>query len=87
MFEWACDRVKSEFRDATWQTFWLTAVEAKPVPEVAAQLGMTAGAVYVAKSRVLAAMKAEVARLVGEEDEEVSRPTSAAHRRFSSSSL
>jgi RNA polymerase sigma-70 factor (ECF subfamily) len=68
MFEWACARVKNEFRDATWQAFWQTAVLNRPVAEVAAELGLSSGAVYVAKSRVLAAMKAEVARLVGEEE-------------------
>lgn len=68
MFDWACERVRHEFRDATWQAFWLTAVEGQPPAEVAAQLELSVGAVYVAKSRVLAAMKAEVERLVGEED-------------------
>lgn len=68
MFDWACERVRGEFRDATWQAFWLTAVEGKPSTEVAAQLEMSVGAVYIAKSRILAAMKVEVARLVGEDE-------------------
>jgi RNA polymerase sigma factor (sigma-70 family) len=68
LFDWACERVKSEFREATWQAFWRTAVEGRSPDAVAQELGLSVGAVYVAKSRVLAAMKAEVKRLVGEEE-------------------
>lgn len=68
MFEWACQRVRENFREATWQAFWMTAVEALPPQEVAQRLEMSVGAVYIAKSRILAAMKDEVARLVGDEN-------------------
>jgi RNA polymerase sigma-70 factor (ECF subfamily) len=57
---WAMDRVRSEFQEATWQAFWLTAVDGKRPNEVGARLGMSPGAVYVAKSRVLARLKSEV---------------------------
>jgi len=56
----AMDRVKSEFQENTWKAFWLTAVDNTPVAEVARQIGMSAGAIYVAKSRVLARLKDEV---------------------------
>ena len=62
----AMDRVKHEFHANTWAAFWGTAVEGKPAAEVAAGLGMTAGAVYVAKSRVLARLRDEVQRLQAE---------------------
>ncbi len=68
MFDWACERVKNQFREASWQAFWRTAVEGKGAAEVAEELAMTVGAVYIAKSRVLAAIKGEVERLVGEEE-------------------
>lgn len=48
-----CDLIRGEFHDRTWQAFWATAVEGRPAPEVAADLGMTAVGVRVAKSRVL----------------------------------
>jgi RNA polymerase sigma factor (sigma-70 family) len=66
-FTWAAERVKHEFRDSTWQAFWLTAVEGNPGPAAAAALGMSLGAVQVAKSRVLARLKEVVAPLLEEE--------------------
>src|SRR5438034_10482482 len=49
----AMERVKGEFHENTWQAFWLTAVEGLAAAEVGKQVGMSAGAIYVAKSRVL----------------------------------
>ncbi|MCC7424336.1 MAG: sigma-70 family RNA polymerase sigma factor [Planctomycetaceae bacterium] len=56
----AMERVKSEFQEKTWQAFWLTAVEGQSAADVAQTVGMSAGAIYVAKSRVLARLKSEV---------------------------
>jgi RNA polymerase sigma factor (sigma-70 family) len=56
----AMERIKSEFADNTWRAFWLTAVEGASAAEVTRQVGMSAGAIYVAKSRVLARLKEEV---------------------------
>jgi len=63
----AMERVKGEFQSTTWQAFWETAVEGKPAAEVGASLKMTAGAVYVAKSRVLARLRDEVKTLMDAE--------------------
>lgn len=68
----AMQRVKGDFQENTWQAFWLTAVEGKPVAEVARQLGMSAGAIYVAKSRVLARLKEEVEAIERAEEAEAS---------------
>jgi RNA polymerase sigma-70 factor (ECF subfamily) len=54
VFRRAAERVSGDFAGATWQAFWRTAVEGRPGQEVAAELGMSVGAVYVAKSRVMA---------------------------------
>jgi RNA polymerase sigma-70 factor (ECF subfamily) len=48
-----CDLIRPEFHDRTWQAFWATAVEGRSAPDVAADLGMSAVGVRVAKSRVL----------------------------------
>lgn len=64
----AMERVKGDFQENTWRAFWLTAVESMPVTEVARQLSMSAGAIYVAKSRVLARLKEEVEALERAED-------------------
>jgi RNA polymerase sigma-70 factor (ECF subfamily) len=64
----AMERVKHEFQLATWQAFWQTAVEGKAAAEVGAGLKMTPGAVYVAKSRVLARLREEVRKLMDDEE-------------------
>jgi RNA polymerase sigma factor (sigma-70 family) len=63
----AMRRVRGEVQEATWQAFWRTAVEGQGAREAGAALGMTAGAVYVARSRVLARLKEEVQRMQQEE--------------------
>ncbi len=62
----AMERVKHEFQANTWQAFWGTAVEGRGATEVGTELKMTSGAVYVAKSRVLARLREEVQRLQAE---------------------
>ena len=64
----AMDRIKSEFQDKTWQAFWLTAVEGIAAPDAAQQVGLSSGAVYVAKSRVLARLKEEVESMRRQEE-------------------
>ncbi len=53
LFQWAAEKVRGEFREATWQAFWQTAVEGKKAKEAAAALGLSEGAVAMARSRVL----------------------------------
>lgn len=59
----AMENIQAEVQPATWQAFWQTAVEGRNAREAGESLGMTAGAVYVARSRVLARIKDEVQRL------------------------
>ncbi len=63
------DRIKGEFQDSTWQAFWLTAVDGLAAAEAARQVGISPGAVYVAKSRVLARLKQEVEALRQQEEQ------------------
>jgi RNA polymerase sigma-70 factor (ECF subfamily) len=62
-FAWASDRVRPEFQPNTWQAFWLTAVEGENAKDAGRRLGLSPGAVYVAKSRVLARLKEEISQL------------------------
>jgi RNA polymerase sigma factor (sigma-70 family) len=62
-FRWAAERVKNEFTDSTWQAFWRTGVENQPIAVVAKALGLSTGAVYIARSRVLARLRQEVEQL------------------------
>ena len=52
--------IRNEFEPRTWQAFWLTAVEGRAPKDVADELGMSGGAVRVAKSRVLHRLRAEL---------------------------
>lgn len=63
----AMQTIQTEFEDKTWQAFWQTAVDGLPAAEVSRRIGLSAGAIYVAKSRVLARLKEEVERLQAEE--------------------
>jgi RNA polymerase sigma-70 factor (ECF subfamily) len=60
LFEWAAEQIRGGFKDQTWQAFWQTAVEGREPRETAAALGMSLGAVYIAKSRVLARLRKQV---------------------------
>lgn len=63
LFRVAAEQVKDHFAPATWQAFWQTAVEGKKAADVARELGMSVGAVYVARSRVLARLAEQVQQL------------------------
>lgn len=60
LFAWAADRVRPTVQDTTWQAFWQTAVEGQPPIDVAHQLGLSVAAVYLAKSRVIVRLRAEI---------------------------
>jgi RNA polymerase sigma factor (sigma-70 family) len=62
VFHWAASKVRVAVQETTWQAFWLTSLEERPVPEVAAKLGMSPGAVYIARSRVMAKLQDQVSQ-------------------------
>jgi RNA polymerase sigma-70 factor (ECF subfamily) len=62
--EQAMARVRARVAPPTWQCFWLTVVEGKPSPEVAAELKLTLVAVYQNKNRVAKMLRSEGAALL-----------------------
>ena len=60
LFHRAARRIRGEFRETTWQAFWRTCVEGQTIAAVADQLGVSAGTVYVSRSRVMARLKKAV---------------------------
>jgi RNA polymerase sigma-70 factor (ECF subfamily) len=56
----AVEAVRAEFEPKTWSAFWRTTVDDESAADVAESLQMTLGAVYKAKSRVLARLRAEL---------------------------
>jgi len=60
--------VKDEFTEKTWSAFWLTAVENQSSQKIATDLQMSLGAVYIAKSRVIARIRKQIESINGSED-------------------
>jgi RNA polymerase sigma-70 factor (ECF subfamily) len=59
----ALELIQAEFEPRTWQVFLKTAVEGQAPAHVAEDLGMSAPAVYTAKSRVLRRLRQVLAEL------------------------
>ncbi len=68
IFITAARQIQDKFATNTWAAFWRTSVENEAVPNVARDLEMTRGAVYVARSRVMAQLKQSVKSLIRLED-------------------
>jgi RNA polymerase sigma factor (sigma-70 family) len=62
-FRWAAEQVQKDFAAATWQAFWKSAVENRAIASVAEELQMSVGAVYIARTRVLAKLRERVSAL------------------------
>ena len=59
----AMELMKAEFQPATWKACWEHAAVGRPAAEVAAELGMSVNAVYLATGRVLRRLRQELADL------------------------
>ena len=57
---WAIEQVRREFRDSTWQAFVESAVHGRPIADVARELNLSPGSVYVARSRIIARLRTKV---------------------------
>jgi RNA polymerase sigma-70 factor (ECF subfamily) len=56
--------MQADFQPTTWKVFCECQVQGRPGTEAAADLGITVGAVYVAKSRVLSQLPEELVGLL-----------------------
>lgn len=63
---WAAERVRGEFLESSWKAFWATLVEGREVAEVAAELGVSPGSVYMSRSRLMARIRSKVREVTGE---------------------
>ncbi len=56
--------MKQDFEPSTWKACWEYVVHDRPASDVAAELGISVNAVYLAKSRVLRQLRAELRGLL-----------------------
>ena len=56
----ALEMIRGEFEERTWQAFWRVAAEGQATKDVAEDLGVTASAIRLAKSRVLRRLREEM---------------------------
>lgn len=66
IFEWAVNKVRVEFRSATFEAFEQTALQQQPAAQVAAALNVSVGAVYIARSRVTARIREVISEVEAE---------------------
>jgi RNA polymerase sigma factor (sigma-70 family) len=66
VFRRAAAKVRPGVADTTWQAFWRTAVDGHSGRDVAAALGISVAAVYLARGRVMVRLKEAIAALSGE---------------------
>jgi RNA polymerase sigma-70 factor (ECF subfamily) len=64
LFLRALELIREDFEERTWQAFWRTAVEGESPRDVAEALSMSAGAVRVAKCRVLHRLREELGEVI-----------------------
>ncbi len=60
----ALEQIRGHFQEQTWTAFWRIVVDGLSAPDVARELGMSPGAVRVAKSRVLQRLREELGELI-----------------------
>jgi len=61
VFRWAARQVRQEFRQETWNAFWQTYIEGRPVEDVAKELAKDPGAIYAARSRIMRRIRKKAA--------------------------
>ena len=52
--------MRTDFQPTTWRACWEHVAQGRPVAEVAAELGISVRAVYLAKARVLRRLRKEL---------------------------
>ena len=60
--------MKPHFSTNAWQAFWRTTVEEIPPQQVADELDVKIGTVYISKSRVISRLRERIASISGEQE-------------------
>jgi RNA polymerase sigma factor (sigma-70 family) len=62
VFRWSAENIRATVTEQTWQAFWQSSVESRPIADVARELNMSVGSVYIARSRVMTKLKEQAQR-------------------------
>jgi len=54
---WAANRVRGEFVETSWKAFQETLIHGRSVNEVAAEMNLTPGSIYMSRSRIMARIR------------------------------
>lgn len=65
LFQWAAQTIRHEFAESTWTAFWKTAIDDLKSADVARELKISTGAVYIARSRVIARLRERINQVEG----------------------
>ena len=57
---WAARQVHAEFQETSWKAFWETLVAGRAVGDVAKELGVTPGSIYMSRSRIMARIRSKI---------------------------
>lgn len=60
VFRWAGEQVRHSIREKTWLAFTKSSIDGTPIEIVAEQLGMTQGAIHIARCRVIRKLREKV---------------------------
>lgn len=61
---WAAERIRGEFRETSWKAFWATLIEGRAVDDVAGELAVSPGSIYMSRSRIMARIRMLVAEVL-----------------------
>lgn len=64
---WAAQRVRKEFLETSWQAFWATVIEQQSVDQVAKDLNISTGSIYMSRSRIMVRIRKIIATVLENE--------------------
>jgi RNA polymerase sigma-70 factor (ECF subfamily) len=70
LFRWAAERVREQVSQRQWLAFWRTSVEDRPIDDVARELGVSVGSVYIARCRITKRIRELIRELVRDHEEQ-----------------
>ena len=65
---WAAEQVRHEFLETSWRAFWATVIEERPIDDVASELGVSPGSIYMSRSRIMARIRKKVAEVENDQN-------------------